>query len=128
MKKIINKITKRPLWILYIYFVSVVISSLLFSYFEQKPLLDSIYWSFITALTIGYGDLSPATVEGRLVGIIFSHFWIFLLIPMIIANLINNIIEDKNEFTDAEQVWQRETLERLSKKLEIEILPYPKKR
>ncbi|MFZ2969483.1 MAG: potassium channel family protein [Sulfuricurvum sp.] len=128
MKKIINKITKRPLWILYIYFVSVVISSLLFSYFEQKPLLDSIYWSFITALTIGYGDLSPATVEGRLVGIIFSHFWIFLLIPMIIANLINNIIEDKNEFTDAEQVWQKETLERLSKKLEIEILPYPKKR
>jgi len=128
MKKIINKITKRPLWILYIYFVSVVISSLLFSYFEQKPLLDSIYWSFITALTIGYGDLSPATVEGRLVGIIFSHFWIFLLIPMIIANLINNIIEDKNEFTDAEQVWQKETLERLSKKLEIDISPYPKKR
>lgn len=128
MKKIINKITKRPLWILYIYFISIVISSLLFSYFEQKPLLDSIYWSFITALTIGYGDLSPATVEGRLVGIIFSHFWIFLLIPMIIANLINNVIEDKNEFTDAEQVWQKETLERLSKKLEIEILPYPKKR
>lgn len=128
MKKIINKITKRLLWIVYIYFVSVVISSLLFSYFEQKPLLDSIYWSFITALTIGYGDLSPATVEGRLVGIIFSHFWIFLLIPMIIANLINNIIEDKNEFTDAEQVWQKETLERLSKKLEIDISPYPKKR
>jgi len=127
MKKVLNKITKKPLWILYIYLVSIMTSSALFSYFEHKSLSDSIYWSFITALTIGYGDLSPATLEGRIVGIVFSHFWIFLLIPIIIAHLINNIIEDKNEFTDAEQRWQKETLERISKKLDIEILKYPQK-
>ena len=33
--------------------------------------LDSIYYSFITAGTLGYGDFSPATRAGRLWGIIF---------------------------------------------------------
>lgn len=33
--------------------------------------LDSIYYSFITAGTLGYGDFSPVTRAGRLWGIIF---------------------------------------------------------
>ena len=42
----------------------------LLSIFERIPLGDSIYLSFITALTVGYGDIAPTTVAGR----VFSIF------------------------------------------------------
>jgi hypothetical protein len=33
---------------------------------EHWSLLDSIYFTFVTGLTIGYGDLVPKTLLGRL--------------------------------------------------------------
>jgi voltage-gated potassium channel len=34
---------------------------------------------------------------------LLGHFWIFLIIPMIVANIVVNLVEDKNLFTHAEQ-------------------------
>ena len=34
---------------------------------ENKPFLDCIWWSFVTATTVGYGDISPTTNLGRLI-------------------------------------------------------------
>ena len=36
-------------------------------YFEQMKFQDALWWSFVTATTVGYGDLSPATNAGRIV-------------------------------------------------------------
>jgi voltage-gated potassium channel len=33
---------------------------------------DSFYWSFITATTVGYGDLRPTKVKSRLIAIIIG--------------------------------------------------------
>jgi hypothetical protein len=62
----------------YTYFVRGVLACLLLliavggvaiSYLENLSLSDSIYFAFITGMTIGYGDISPATVCGRLVSV-----------------------------------------------------------
>lgn len=57
----------------------VVIGAVILSLVEQISLGNSVYLSFITAFTIGYGDLTPATTVGRilsvvigLIGIIFT--------------------------------------------------------
>ena len=34
---------------------------------EGKPLLDSLWWSFVTVTTVGYGDISPTTGPGRII-------------------------------------------------------------
>jgi voltage-gated potassium channel len=31
---------------------------------------DALWWAVVTATTIGYGDLSPVTVEGRLIAVV----------------------------------------------------------
>ena len=83
-----------------------------FAVLEQKSLADGLWWATVTSLTIGYGDLTPVTPAGRIVGILFGHFWIFIVIPMIVANIIMHLVEDKHLFSDEEQ---RELMQRLKR-------------
>ena len=45
---------------------------------EGWSLLESIYFSFVTGLTIGYGDLAPKDVVGRLLAILIGMCGIIL--------------------------------------------------
>ena len=49
-----------------------VVGAALIAYVEKLPFGDAIYFSFITGLTIGYGDVVVKTVLGRCVAIIIG--------------------------------------------------------
>ncbi len=112
MKKLLIYIANRLWLILGLYAVSLIFGAVSFAVLEQKSLADGLWWATVTSLTIGYGDLTPVTPAGRIVGILFGHFWIFIVIPMIVANIIMHLVEDKHLFTDEEQ---RELMQRLKR-------------
>jgi hypothetical protein len=41
------------------YLSLVLLGALLFSFFESKPHADALWWPFVTALTVDYGDMYP---------------------------------------------------------------------
>jgi voltage-gated potassium channel len=47
---------------------------------------DAIWWAIVTATTVGYGDLSPVTVEGRAIAVVLMLVGIGLL-GVITANV-----------------------------------------
>ena len=110
MKTILMYVANRIWLILGIYVGTLLVGASTFSLVEAKSFSDGLWWATVTALTIGYGDLTPATPAGRIAGIFFGHFWIFMIIPMIIANIVLHLVDDKNLFTDEEQ---KELMQRL---------------
>lgn len=39
---------------------------------ENMPLADALYFTFITALTVGYGDITPKTGIGRIISVLIA--------------------------------------------------------
>lgn len=113
MGKQIGFIANRLWLILTIYLASILLAAGLFMWLEHRAFHEGMWWAVITALTIGYGDIAPVTGAGRIMGAIFGHFWIFLVIPMIIANIIVRVIEDQHKFTDDEQKEMMEKLKNI---------------
>lgn len=63
-----------------IFLMSLIIISLglIVGRMESWTKSDALYWAFITALTIGYGDIKPLKRRSRILSIILGTFGIML--------------------------------------------------
>lgn len=52
--------------------IAIVGLGLLVGALEHWSVMDSIYFAFVSGLTIGYGDLAPKTVVGRVLAIVIG--------------------------------------------------------
>jgi len=52
--------------------VVVILGGLLISLVEGISLSDSVYFAFVTGFTIGYGDITPDTIIGRVISLIIG--------------------------------------------------------
>ena len=54
-------------YVLMISAVAILLAAVGMTYVENMPFQDALWWSFVTATTVGYGDLSPASGAGRII-------------------------------------------------------------
>ena len=52
-----------------IIFVTLMVSSYCFHKFENVEFKDAVWWSIVTMTTVGYGDIYPKTLEGKMLGV-----------------------------------------------------------
>ena len=50
----------------------IVIGALVIAFVEKMPFGDALYFSFVTGLTIGYGEIVAKTVLGRIVALLIG--------------------------------------------------------
>lgn len=103
MKKHIQNATDTFIEIVAYYIVCLLAAAGLFALFEGKDFLDSLWWASTTATTVGYGDISPVTLPGRIVAFGLMHLVPFVIAPLLIVRLTSKIIEDQHEFSHEEQ-------------------------
>lgn len=128
-KSVISKsivyFANRPLLVGAVYVLSLMVGAALFSQFEGKTFGEGLWWSVVTALTVGYGDYSPVTLEMRIIACILQHFWIFFILPIVIATVLGAIMEDWSKFTHEEQEWTQGAIEKIAAALKVKLPEQP---
>lgn len=66
-------------YILLLSVVCVLASAFGMMYFEQMSFENALWWAFVTATTVGYGDLSPVTAAGKIIASILMIVGIGLI-------------------------------------------------
>ncbi|WP_083671893.1 potassium channel family protein [Sphingomonas montana] len=104
--------------LLTLYIGCIFAASAVFAQVEGKPFGEALWWAFVTAMTIGYGDIYPVTVAGRIVGIALMHIVPLFIIPLITARMASRLIVDNDAFTHHEQEEIKALLRRVDAKLD----------
>ena len=96
-----------------IYLALLLVSALIYMNLEGRAFLESFYWAGTTATSTGYGDIIPKTAGGRALAFIVMHVSIFGVAPLIVVRLVDRLNQNRDAFTNEEQVLMIESLTRL---------------
>jgi voltage-gated potassium channel len=120
LKKTLAHATNTFPEVLLYYIIVVGTCGLLYSYFEDKTFLNSMWWACVTGLTIGYGDMYPVTHGGKIIALVLMHIVPLVIIPLIITRLLTSVVVDKDAWTDEEQEQLKADIIRIKKALNID--------
>lgn len=101
LKKLVLNIRQRKsLHLFMLTFFVTLAGSFGIVFFEKQHnhainnLFDALWWSIVTITTVGYGDITPATIGGRVVAILLMAYGVGL-IGMFTAAIASSILEKR---------------------------------
>ena len=70
--------------VLLVLFLVLIASALLIAEIDDIPISDALYFTFITALTVGFGDITPTTGLTRAIAVLIGFVGV-VLVGLIVA-------------------------------------------
>jgi voltage-gated potassium channel len=101
-----------------IYGAMILLGATVFTLAEGKPFDDALWWALVTAMTVGYGDIAPATFLGRATAVILMHAVPLVIAPIIVTRLVSRLVGDRDRFSHEEQEQLKAELRALRELLE----------
>jgi voltage-gated potassium channel len=102
----------------------IVVIGLIFFLIERRPdapatLGEALWWALVTMTTVGYGDVVPQTLAGRLLGA-FAMFFGIALTSLITADLAERMMAQRKKRVgqDTEDAGIQAQLEELTRQVE----------
>jgi voltage-gated potassium channel len=112
-------LANSPRTLILSYAILIVICGLLYHHFEGGTSIgDAVWWAIVTASTVGYGDISPKSLEARVIAGLLISIMVLLVIPLITAHFASKLIVDQDAFRHEEQEELKNNLRRVRALLE----------
>jgi len=98
-----------------LFFITITAGIAIYVFEEQKneninSLFDALYWALITISTVGYGDISPVTTEGRVVSmaIIITGIAMISFVTSVIVSAFSEKLTELKENRIVEEINKNE--------------------
>jgi voltage-gated potassium channel len=112
-------LANSPRTLILSYLILIVVCGLIYRAVEQDVSIgDAIWWALVTASTVGYGDISPETWQGRVLAALLISIMVLVVIPLITAHFASKLIVDQDAFRHEEQEELKANLRRVRVLLE----------
>jgi voltage-gated potassium channel len=112
-------LANSPRTLILAYLILIVVCGVIYSQVENDVTWgDAVWWAVVTASTVGYGDISPETWQGRILAGLLISIMVLLVIPLITAHFASKLIVDTDAFRHEEQEELKNNLRRVRVLLE----------
>jgi len=81
-----------------------------FSYIEERPFIDGVWYAIVTVTTVGYGDVVPHTEDGRIFGAVLILFGV-LFFSLVSANIAAFLIGSDQQELEKDLLQSMQELE-----------------
>jgi len=111
-------LANSPRTLMLAYLLLIAVCGVIYSVVEGRNFGDAVWWAIVTASTVGYGDISPATWQGRALAALLISVMVLVVIPLITAHFASRLIVDTDAFRHEEQEELKNNLRRVRTLLE----------
>jgi voltage-gated potassium channel len=112
-------LANSPRTLILSYLLLIAVCSALYHVFEDNASYgDALWWAVVTASTVGYGDISPETWQGRLMAALLISIMVLIVVPLITAHFASKLIVDTDAFQHDEQEELKNNLRAVRQLLE----------